>query len=124
MSMYKYIRELYNKPKENLGDLWRERLIKWRREPVSQRIQRPTRLDRARSLGYKAKPGFIMVRQRVTRAARQREKAIMGGRRPKAQRRRKILEKSHQLVAEERAARHYPNCEVLNSYWVAEDGKF
>ena len=31
--------------------------------------------------------------------------------------------KSLQRIAEERAARKYPNMEVLNSYWVAEDGK-
>jgi large subunit ribosomal protein L15e len=31
--------------------------------------------------------------------------------------------KSIQRIAEERAARKYPNMEVLNSYWVGEDGK-
>ena len=31
--------------------------------------------------------------------------------------------KSLQRIAEERTARKYPNMEVLNSYWVAEDGK-
>jgi large subunit ribosomal protein L15e len=32
--------------------------------------------------------------------------------------------KSLQWIAEERAARKYPNMEVLNSYWVAEDGRY
>lgn len=32
--------------------------------------------------------------------------------------------KSIQRIAEERVSRHYPNLEVLNSYWVWEDGKF
>ena len=31
--------------------------------------------------------------------------------------------KSIQRMAEERTARRYPNLEVLNSYWVGEDGK-
>lgn len=31
--------------------------------------------------------------------------------------------KSLKLIAEERASRKYPNMEVLNSYWVGEDGK-
>jgi len=31
--------------------------------------------------------------------------------------------KSLKLIAEERAARKYPNLEVLNSYWVGEDGR-
>jgi len=31
--------------------------------------------------------------------------------------------KSLKLIAEERAARKFPNLEVLNSYWVWEDGR-
>ena len=31
--------------------------------------------------------------------------------------------KNIQRIAEERCARHYPNLEVLNSYWVGQDGK-
>ena len=33
------------------------------------------------------------------------------------------MAKSIQRIAEERTARRYPNLEVLNSYWVGEDGK-
>ena len=32
--------------------------------------------------------------------------------------------KSLRLIAEERAAKRFPNLEVLNSYWVGEDGRF
>jgi large subunit ribosomal protein L15e len=32
------------------------------------------------------------------------------------------LSKAKQVVAEERAATTFPNMEVLNSYWVGEDG--
>jgi large subunit ribosomal protein L15e len=32
--------------------------------------------------------------------------------------------KSLKLIAEERAARKFPNLEVLNSYWVGEDGRY
>jgi large subunit ribosomal protein L15e len=31
--------------------------------------------------------------------------------------------KSLKLIGEERAGRKFPNCEVLNSYWVGEDGR-
>jgi large subunit ribosomal protein L15e len=31
--------------------------------------------------------------------------------------------KSIKLIAEERTARDFPNLEVLNSYWVGEDGR-
>ncbi len=123
MGMYKHIRTLWKKPKANMPELWRERLIKWRREPSTIRLEKPTRIDRARSLGYKAKQGFIVVRQRVMRGGHRRPQ-IKKGRRSKHSRRALILGKSYQQIAEERASKHYPNCEVLNSYWVAKDGKY
>lgn len=121
MGYLKYVRKLWEQPKENLGDLWKERLIQWRKEPVSLRIEHPTRPDRARSLGYRAKPGFVVVRQRVDRGGHERPHD-MGGRRPKHSKKRLDLNFSYQVIAERRAAQHYPNCEVLNSYWVGKDG--
>jgi large subunit ribosomal protein L15e len=121
MGMYKYIRELWKQPRENLGELWQKRILEWKKESATIRIEKPTRIDRAKSLGYKAKQGFVMVRQRVERGGRQRE-AIRKGRKPKKFSRRKDVNKSYQWVAEERAAKKYPNCEVLNSYYVGEDG--
>ena len=121
MGMYQYIRETWKKPREGLGELWQQRLVKWREEPVTIRIERPTRLDKARSLGYKAKPGFVIVRQRVNRGGRQRPK-IRHPRRPKAMSRRKDLTMNYQAVAENRAVKNYVNCEVLNSYYVGADG--
>ncbi|KYK25612.1 50S ribosomal protein L15e [Euryarchaeota archaeon SM23-78] len=121
MGMYKHIRELWKKPKKNLGEVQRKRLILWRKQPVTVRIEKPTRLDRARSLGYKAKQGFVLIRQRVGRGGRMRPKP--GRRRPKTSRRRKIVKKNYQWVAEGRAVKKYTNCEVLNSYYVGQDGK-
>ena len=123
MGMYKYVRNLWKKPQENMPELWRERLLKWRREPSTIRIKRPTRIDRARSLGYKAKKGFVIVRQRVPRGGHVRG-SYLGGRRPKHARLKMVLDKNYKQVAEERANKKYPNCEVLNSYWVAQDGKY
>lgn len=121
--MYKYIRNLWKKPLVNMPELYKKRLIVWRKEPATVRIKRPTRLDRARSLGYRAKQGFVLVRQRVKRGGRQREK-IKHGRRSKHMRRRKVLNMSYQTVAEQRAAKKHKNCEVLNSYFVAKDGLY
>ena len=121
MGMYQYIRDAWKQPREGLGPLWQQRLIAWRQEPVTLRIERPTRLDRARSLGYTAKPGFVIVRQRVNRGGRQRPQ-IRHPRRPKAMSRRKDLTMNYQNVAERRSVQKYPNCEVLNSYYVGEDG--
>ena len=122
MGYLKYVREIWKKPKENLGDIYRQRLIQWRKEPTTARLKHPTRPDRARSLGYKAKQGFIIVRQRVNRGGRQKPQ-IRSGRKPKRTTRRKILKMSYQIVAEQRAVKKYPNCEVLNSYWVGKDSQ-
>ena len=120
---YKYVTEAWNKPEDSfVKDLMKQRVIKWRREPTVLRVDRPLRLDRARKLGYKAKLGYVVARVRVRRSGWRRE-------RPKAGRRQKRMgvtklkiAKSLKLIAEERAARKFPNLEVLNSYWVWEDG--
>lgn len=122
MGIYKYIREAWKTP-STLAGIQKDRLIKWRREPVTLRIKRPTRLDRARSLGYKAKQGIILVRQRVSRGGRQRP-TIRKGRRPKRFGQRLDLAITYQTVAEQRASSKYPNCEVLNSYEVGKDGNY
>jgi len=119
---YKRIAKLWKKPRESLGGLWKQRLIDWRREAVVKRIDRPTRIDRARALGYKSKQGILVVRVRVNKGNRKRPKAA-GGRRPKTAGRFFSLGKSKQAVAEEKAGRKFPNLEILNSYWVAEDGQ-
>ena len=122
ISLYSHIKETWTKPKENLGSLWKERLIEWRRTNSVVRVERPTRLDKARGLGYKAKQGYVVVRVRLPRGGRQRE-LFKSGRRSKARRRKKILSLNYQVIAEQRANKKYPNCEVLNSYYLAKDGK-
>jgi large subunit ribosomal protein L15e len=113
--------------RQTLGDegaaLRHERLLTWRREHSVTRLERPTRLDRARAVGYRAKGGFVIVRVRVRRGG-QGKRAIIAGRRPKHKGiLRMTLGKSLRRIAEERAQKHYPNLEVLNSYWLGEDGK-
>jgi large subunit ribosomal protein L15e len=120
---YKYIAEAWAKhDKSYVDNLMRERLIEWRRQPTITRLDKPTRLDKARKLGYKAKQGFVLARVRVRRGGlrKQRPKA---GRRPKRMGVKKFKpSKSLRLIGEERACRRFPNLEVLNSYWVGEDG--
>ncbi|UCD03469.1 MAG: 50S ribosomal protein L15e [Candidatus Aenigmatarchaeota archaeon] len=120
--MYKEGRSVWKKPAENLGEIQKKRLVRWRVEPVVNRADRPTRPDRARSLGYKAKQGFCVIRVRINKGGRK-VPDFAGGRRPKRAGRFFTLNKSKQLVAEEKAAAKYRNMEVLNSYWVGEDGK-
>ena len=120
---YKYIAEAWAKPEKSfLDELMRQRLIEWRKESVITRVEKPTRLDKARKLGYKAKQGFIMVRIRVRRGGRRKLRPT-AGRRPKRMGVKKFKPaKSLRLIGEERVARKFPNLEVLNSYWVGEDG--
>ncbi|UCD96665.1 MAG: 50S ribosomal protein L15e [Candidatus Bathyarchaeota archaeon] len=122
---YKYVSKAWKRPQQSyVKDLMWHRLIDWRKQPSIVRVEKPTRLDRARGLGYKAKQGFVAARVRVRRGGlkRLRPKA---GRRPKRMGTVKYkLGKSLQLVGEERVARRFPNLEVLNSYWVGEDGLF
>ena len=121
---YKRIAEIWKRPKEGLGPLWQQRLILWRRTESVVRVDKPLRLDRARSLGYKAKRGIIVVRVRVKRGGRKRPKPTKKGRRSKRQTIRKILKLNYRAVAEQRAASKFRNLEVLNSYWVGKDGKY
>ena len=121
---YKYIAKAWAKPSNSyVKELLRQRLIQWRKQPAMTRIEKPTRLDRARKLGYKAKQGFVMARVKVRRGGL-RKKRPKAGRRPKRMGVKKFKPaKSLRLIAEERTARKFPNLEVLNSYWVGEDGR-
>ncbi len=122
-SMYDYLKDQWKKPDLAYKSPQQQRLIQWRKEENFSRLERPTRIDRARSLGYKAKQGYIVVRAHVRRGGL-RKHTIKGGRKPSAKGITKItMGKNTQRIAEERTAKHYPNMEVLNSYWVGDDGK-
>ncbi len=123
-SAYRYMGQAFRATLGHEGaELRHLRLLTWRREPSVTRLERPTRLDRARAVGYRAKGGYSIVRVRVRRGG-QGKRAIIAGRRPKHKGILQMtLAKSLRRIAEERAAKHYPNLEVLNSYWVGEDGQ-
>ncbi|MBI4441544.1 50S ribosomal protein L15e [Candidatus Woesearchaeota archaeon] len=121
MGMYKYLRDAWQSDSNERAQ--HTRMIQWRREPTTLRIEYPTRLDAARSVGYKAKPGYLVIRQRVTTGGRMRPD-IVAGRKPKNNRQVKMLDMNYQQIAERRAYERYAaNCEVLNSYFVGEDAK-
>lgn len=125
MGMQKYLRELWKKPgKTGLKEILRERMIKWRREPAILKIAKPTRLDRARALGYKAKKGFVIARVRLKRGGKQRPRVLSHGRRSAKSYQKRNVSKGYKWIAEERAARKFKNLEVLNSYFLAKDGLY
>ena len=121
MGYLKYVKKIFQQPSDEAKEVSRARLLTMRREPVTVRIERPTNLPAARSLGYRPKQGVVVVRQRVLRGGRQRPD-IKGGRRSAHATQRKDVKKNYQQVAEERANKAYKNCEVLGSYQVTKDG--
>ena len=122
-SGYSYVKETFEKHETGYQTNHWERGIKYRKGKSVERVEKPTKLHRARTLGYKAKQGYVVVRARVRRGGL-RKRTIKGGRRAKRKGISKItMAKNIQRIAEERTARHYPNMEVLSSYWVGEDGK-
>jgi large subunit ribosomal protein L15e len=123
-SMYAYVRDAWKRPeKSEVKALLWNRMQAWREEGSVVRIERPTRIDRARSLGYKAKQGVAVARVQVRRGGRRVSRYVRARRSARMGKNRSTAGKSIQRIAEERAAKKFPNMEVLNSYWVGQDGK-
>ena len=100
----------------------RERAIKWRKENAVTRIEKPSRIQRARRLGYKAKQGIIVVRMRVGTGG-MRRKRPRSGRRPKHLGVTRIkADVSMKAVADRRVLERYPNMKLLGSYYLYKDG--
>jgi len=118
--MYKYIKDSWNSDKE----LIKQRTTEWKKESATLKVERPTRLDKAREVGYRAKQGIIIVRQRVLRGGHRMRPSFSGGRKPRKMRRKKIVNLNYQSICEVRAQRHFKNMEVLNSYFVGKDKEY
>jgi large subunit ribosomal protein L15e len=123
MGAYKYIKETLKKQYKDRSETFRAKVISWRKQGAMVQVDKPTNLPRARTLGYKAKQGYVLVRIRVDKGRRTRQRP-MGGRKHKNYH---VFEQpgmSHQAMAEQRVNRKYTNLEVLNSYWIGEDGNY
>jgi large subunit ribosomal protein L15e len=123
----KTIQNEYKKKKDENYDYrkpYLKKLIDFRKlEGSIVRVDKPTNLPRARQLGYKAKQGIIIVFVKVRKGGG----LILrpnASRRPKRMGVNKITRRiSIQRMAEQKADRAYPSLEVLNSYYVGEDGQ-
>ena len=121
---YKHMNETWIEEQKERSEIVRNRLLVWRKMGSMVKLERPTRLGRARALGYKAKQGYVMVRIKTGRGPREKPSPA-GGRKPHSSGIvRYTPQKSRQWIAEERVARKYPNLRVLNSYWVGDDHKW
>ena len=113
----------YTMWKENSPEL-RQRAIIWRKQNAVTRVERPSRLLRAKRLGYKAKQGIIVVRMRVGTGGMRRQRP-RGGRRPKHLGVTRIkADDSMKVVAERRVLERYPNMKLLGSYYLYKDGMY
>ena len=102
-SMYGYVRDAWKKPADSgVKKLLWERMQVWRRQGAVVRI---------------------VVRASIRRGGRRKSRYIRGRRTNRMGMRKATPGKNLQTIAEERAQDRYPNMEVLNSYWVGQDGK-
>ena len=120
MGSYKYIHAnemaLYKDDKRK-----KEILQEVRNQPILQRIERPTKLAKAKTIGYKAKKGYIIVRVRVSKGDFRRPRANHA-RRPSKSGLYYKLAVSREDIARNRALRVYKNMDVIGSYFLIEDG--
>ncbi len=123
MGAYKYIAETLQRQYKERDDAFKAKVRAWRAGPAIERVERPSNIARARRLGYQAKQGYVVVRARVDKGRRTRRKP-MGGRKHKNFYRFVQPQLSHRAIAEQRVNRLFRNLEVLNSYWVGEDGNY
>jgi large subunit ribosomal protein L15e len=116
--MYYYIRKAWKKPEKKT---LRERMIEWRKSNVFTKVDKPLRIDRARTLGYRNKKGFVIIRVRIKRGGHRRPRPRKG-RRSKRMHTKKNLKMNYKWIAEQRAERKFKNLVVLNSYVIGRDG--
>jgi large subunit ribosomal protein L15e len=122
-SGYSYVKETFETHETGYQTPHWERGIEYRKGKSIQRVDKPTKLYRARTLGYKAKQGYIIVRARIRKGGAHKIRPKRG-RKPRAMGVTKYTPgKNLQWVAEERVQRKYPNLEVLNSYKIYADGR-
>lgn len=111
-------------PNYDYRKVYSKKLIDFRKlEGSIIKVDKPSNIVRARELGYKAKQGVIVVFVKVRKGSG----LILrpkNARRPKRMGINKITRRiSIQRMAEQKADKAYDNLEVLNSYYVGEDGQ-
>jgi len=124
MGAYKYLEELWKKKQSDvMRFLARVRTWELRQLPAIHRASRPTRPDKARRLGYKAKQGYLIYRVRVKRGSRKRKvsKGICYGKPSTSGVTAIKATRNLRSVAEERVGRKIGSLRVLNSYFLSND---
>src|SRR5579872_5659682 len=122
-ALYSQIGETWQKVfKDKSGDIL-QRAIELRKGPTMTRIERPSRLDKARMFGYKAKEGVVVIRIKIAAGGMRRPRPV-SGRRPKHLGvLRMKSDEPLQKVAERRVREKHANLKLLGSYLLWVDGK-
>nr|QLA09621.1 60S large subunit ribosomal protein eL15 [Euglena gracilis]6ZJ3_Lb Chain Lb, Ribosomal protein eL15 [Euglena gracilis] len=124
MGVYTYMQFVWNKKQSDVMRFTqRIRAWEYRHSHRMVRLPRPTRTDKARRLGYKRKPGYVIWRVRVRRGGRKRPvpKGICYGKPKTAGVNHLMNAKNMRVIAEGRVGKHCGGLRVLNSYWVNAD---
>lgn len=127
MGAYKYLQSLWRKKQSEIMTFVRRmRTWEYRQLPVIHRVNRPSRPEKARKVGYKSKQGFVVYRVRVRRGGRKNQvsKGIVYGKIKSSGVNEKKPKRNHRVIAESRAGRALGGLRVLNSYWVGQDATF
>ncbi|KAL5118531.1 eukaryotic ribosomal protein [Pleosporales sp. CAS-2024a] len=127
MGALKYVEELQKKKQSDMMRfLMRVRCWELRQLKVIHRASRPSRPDKARRLGYKAKQGYVIYRIRVRRGGRKKPapKGATYGKPTNQGINQLKYQRSLKSTAEERVGRRCANLRVLNSYWINQDSTY
>ena len=100
----------------------RKSAIEWRKQPAFHRVEKPSRITKARRLGYKAKQGIVVIRTRVGTGGMRRQRPVAGRRQKHLGVTRIKADINMQQVAENRTAEKYKNLKLLGSYFLYKDG--
>ena len=124
---FKYLQELWRKKQsDTVRFLMRVRTWEYRQLPVIHRATKPSRPDKARNLGYKAKQGYVIYRVRVRRGSRKKQlnKGINYGKPRNCGINQHKWRRNLRSKAEERVGRACGGLRLLNSYWIAQDSVY
>ncbi|AFN84108.1 60S ribosomal protein L15 [Encephalitozoon romaleae SJ-2008] len=127
MGAINYLREIHRRKQSDvMRYLLRIRVCEYRQRGECFRVEKPTFLERARTLGYRAKQGYVLYIARVKKGNMKRNyhngntrgKCVNAG----INQIKPSLRK--QASAEMVAGKKCPNLGVLNSYWVGQDAAY
>lgn len=122
--MYRYLGETWRRiwKDPDYRAHYRDLKATWRRGKTVERVEKPSRLDKARMMGYKAKSGFVVARVKVSRGSLRKIPPKLGRRQKRTGIVRIKRGKSMKRIAEEKALRKFRNLELVGSYFLGEDG--